>query len=66
MSSASSFTQLTYDAAFWADLEVTGELIDEKWTDDEKRGDARDRASTQSVSKDALKIAWKQVKDRAS
>lgn len=66
MSSASSFTQLTYDAAFWADLEVTGELIDEKWTDDEKRGDARDRASTQSVSKDALKIAWKQVKDQAS
>lgn len=66
MSSASNLTSLTYDAAFWADLEVTGELINGKWTDDEKRGEARDRASTQSVSKDALKIAWKQVKGQAT
>ena len=66
MSSVSSLTPLTYDADFWVDLEVTGELIDEKWNDDEKRGDARDRASTPSVSKDALKIAWEQVKDQSS
>lgn len=64
-STTSSFPALTYTTENWLDLEVPGEIIDDNWSDDDQRGIARTRASTQSISMGALKVAWKQVRDQS-
>lgn len=61
----STLTTLSFCPSDWVNLEVPGEIIDANWTDDDIRGDARDRADSQSISKDALRIAWKQVEEEA-
>jgi len=61
----SSLTTLSFRPSDWVDLEVPGEIIDENWTDEDIRGDARHRAASSSISKDALRIAWKQVQDQS-
>ncbi|MFC7137280.1 hypothetical protein [Halobaculum litoreum] len=66
MSTSSSITPLKYDADTWIDLEVAGNLINNKWTDDEKRGAARNSVSRPAINMDAVKIVWEQVKGKSS
>ena len=61
----SSLTTLSFCPSDWVNLEVPGEIIDNNWTDEDIRGDARHRAASPSISKDALRIAWKQVEDQS-
>lgn len=62
---AASLPDLTYDAETWIDLEIQGNIIDNNWVNTDQRGLAQHRASTPSISMDALKIAWKQVQDQS-
>lgn len=63
---SSSLTTLSFDPSDWINLEVPGEIIDNNWNDEDMRGNARHRADSPSISKDALRIAWKQVEDQST